>query len=335
MSTSTESLRGVPENYRGIAGPMDHPKIYRLMAKARALEERLVKIAKTQYGYFWIGGPGEEAFNVPLGLLGNVGQGLNHDFWHLHYRSSAILTAFGMEMIDAVRQMCSKATDPFTGGRNFINHFAVKKWNVVPGTSTIETQYAVAPGTALAQKRHGGEGITIVNGGDAGSAEGDFASCLNFVSRPERELPVLIVVVNNKWGISTPFDQVHGDKTIIRRAEPFGIRWDTFNGNNPVETWAKLSEAMEYVRKERKPFGIEVFCSRLHGHSSSSGGARVEEEADCLADYTAFLAKQGIQSQEKSDAIYKEYTEEAFEAFNQVIKEPDPSPDTIHDHTFA
>ena len=56
---------------------------------------------------------------------------------------------------------------PRNGGRNFVNHFAKKEWNVVPGASTIETQYAIAPGTALAQRRHGGDGLTIVNGGDA------------------------------------------------------------------------------------------------------------------------------------------------------------------------
>ena len=61
----------------------------------------------------------------------------------------------------------------------------------------------MAPGTALAQKRHGGDGITIVTGGDAGTAEGDFATCLVWSSRPGNELPVLIIVTNNQWGIST------------------------------------------------------------------------------------------------------------------------------------
>jgi len=55
----------------------------------------------------------------------------------------------------------------------------------------------MAPGTAMAQKRHGGEGITIVTGGDAGTAEGDFATCLIWSSRPGQELPVLIIVTNN------------------------------------------------------------------------------------------------------------------------------------------
>ncbi|MEQ9498021.1 MAG: thiamine pyrophosphate-dependent dehydrogenase E1 component subunit alpha [Deltaproteobacteria bacterium] len=331
----TRSLRSVPDAYRGRHDPLDPKHVFELMVKSRALEERLIAMTRSSDGFFWIGGPGEEAFNVPLGLLVNKGEGLDHDFLHLHYRSSAILTAMGMPMIDAIRQMASKATDPHTGGRNFINHFAKKAWNVVPGTSTIETQYAVAPGTALAQKRHGGHGITIVNGGDAGSAEGDFATCLNWSSRPGRELPILIIVVNNKYGISTPFDQVHGDQFIARRGEAFGIRWDVLNGNDPVESHQKLSEIMAYIREERMPFVLEAYTSRLHGHSSSSGAARVHDEPDCVKDYGDKLVAEGIFTADDVAALEKKYRDEGLAALEQARSEPDPDPSTIHDHTFA
>lgn len=329
------SLRSVPPAYEGRHDPLDPKVVFPLMMKSRVLEERLIAMTRSSDGYFWIGGPGEEAFNVPLGLLVNKGHGLDHDFLHLHYRSSAILTAMGMPMIDAIRQMASKATDPHTGGRNFINHFAVRDWNVVPGTSTIETQYSVAPGTALAQLRHGGEGITIVNGGDAGSAEGDFATCLNWSSRPGRELPILIIVVNNRYGISTGFDEVHGDSIIARRGEPFGIRWDTVDGNDPVAAWKKLSSVMAYVREERKPFVLEAYTSRLHGHSSSSGGARVEDEPDCLNTYADRLVDEGVYTAADVEALRKKFYDEGLAALELARSEPDPDPGSIHDHTFA
>src|ERR671923_2556510 len=93
-------------------------------------------------------------------------------------------------------------TAPPPRGGNFPGHFARRDWNVIPVTSVIEVQYVMAPGTAWVQKRHGADGITIVTGGDAGTAEGDFASCLVWSTMPGRELPVLIVVTNNCWGIS-------------------------------------------------------------------------------------------------------------------------------------
>lgn len=320
---------------RQAAVSYDERSVFELMLKSRVLEERLIAMTRSADGFFWIGGPGEEAFNVPLGLLMKKGRGLDYDYLHHHYRSSAILVAMGMPMIDAIRQMAHKATDPHSGGRNFINHFAVPEWNVMPGASTIETQYAVAPGTALAQKRHGGTGITIVNGGDAGTAEGDFAICLNWSSRPGRELPILIIVVNNQYGISTPFDQVHGDRVIARRGEPFGIEWDTLDGNDPEASYKKLEEVMNYIRTERKPFVLEAYTSRLHGHSSSSGAARVTDEADCVADYAAKLVERGVFTTDEVEALRKKYYDEALAALDQVRKEPDPDPASIHDHTFA
>ena len=314
---------------------MDELSVYKLMAKARALEERLIKMSKSADGHFWIGGPGEEAFNVPLGLLVHKGHGPDYDYLHLHYRSSAIALAMGSEMIDFTRQMASRATDPFTGGRNFVNHICVKEWNIVPGTSTIETQYAVAPGTALAQRKRGGQGITIVNGGDAGTAEGDFATCLNWSSRPGRELPVLIIVINNKWGISTSYDEVQGCEFIARRGEPFGIRWDVIDGNDPHNSWSQLSDVMAYIRTERKPFVLEATTSRLNGHSSSSGGARVTDERDCLLEFESRLIAENKLTSEEAASIKTSFAEEALAARNQAVSEPEPTPDSIYDHTFA
>src|SRR3954464_11555931 len=104
-------------------------------------------------GFFWIGGPGEEAFNVPLGLQVKKGQGVNFDFLHLHYRSAAIVMAMGAKPIDALRQMRSVATDPYSKGRNFVNHYAIPEHNVVPVSPTIETQYSTSIGTGIAQAR--------------------------------------------------------------------------------------------------------------------------------------------------------------------------------------
>jgi 2-oxoisovalerate dehydrogenase E1 component alpha subunit len=313
----------------------DPLKVYHHMVKTRALEERMIKMSKSTDGFFWIGGPGEEGFNIPLGHLTHLGEGLDYDYLHFHYRNAGTLLTYGTEMIDVIRQMAARATDPFSGGRNFVSHFAVKKWNVMPVTSPIETQYSFAPGTAWAQKRHGGKGITIVTGGDAGTAEGDFASCLNFSSQPGKELPILIIVTNNKYGISTPFSEVHGDRLISKRAEAFGIRNGTVNGNDPVEAFLKLHEVMEYVRNERKPYCLEAYVSRLHGHSSSSGGNRVEGEVDCIEQFGKLIQYEYFHKKKELDAIKEQYDEEALEALKKVREEPFPQGSTIYDHIFA
>src|SRR3984893_688926 len=113
MSTT---LRTVPSPTDAELPKEMQRKIHRLMVQGRVLEERLIRMYKQSDGYFWIGGPGEEAFNVPLGLQVNKGQGVEHDYLHLHYRSSAIVMAMGMDPVDPIRQMKNVASDPFSGG---------------------------------------------------------------------------------------------------------------------------------------------------------------------------------------------------------------------------
>ncbi|HWV39455.1 MAG TPA: thiamine pyrophosphate-dependent dehydrogenase E1 component subunit alpha [Vulgatibacter sp.] len=309
-------------------------RMHDLMVKARVLEERLIQMYKQGDGFFWIGGPGEEAFNVPLGLLIKKGRGPEYDFLHFHYRQSATLLAMGEDPIGALRQMKNTATDPYSGGRNFAGHFSKREWNIVPVTSPIEVQYAMAPGTALVQKRLGGDSITIVTGGDAGTAEGDFASCLVWSSRPGRELPVLMIVTHNKWGISTPSSQVQGARTIADRATAFGIRNKVIDGNDPEVSYRELQEAMAYVRKERKPFLLEAQVSRLYGHSSASGANFVEDEPDCIANFEERLEANKILTRKEMDAVRERWTTEIAAMAKQVREEPQPDPESIWNHIY-
>jgi 2-oxoisovalerate dehydrogenase E1 component alpha subunit len=310
-------------------------QMHDLMLKARLLEERMITMNKQGDGFFWIGGPGEEAFNVPLGLLIHKGQGPEYDYLHFHYRQSATILAMGGDPIDTLRQMRSTATDPYSGGRNFCNHFAIRKWNVVPVSSPIEVQYSMAPGTAIANKRAGGRGITIVTGGDAGTAEGDFATCLVWASRPANPLPMLIIVTNNQFGISTPAEGQHGEKRISDRGKAFGMETATIDGNDPETAYRALQEAMEYVRTERKPFLMEAIVSRLYGHSSASGANFVTDEVDCLARFEQTLIGRGILQRQAMDALRERYTQEFGEMLKQVRQEPMPDPKTVHEYVFA
>ncbi len=310
-------------------------EIYILMVRARKLEERMIKMSKSGEGYFWIGGPGEEAFNVCLGLQVKKGQGPDYDYLHLHYRNSATMLAMGMEPIDAMRQMAMRRTDPHSMGRNFVGHFARREWNVLPVSSVIEIQYTMAPGTALVQKRHGGDGISIVVGGDAGTAEGDFASCMIWSSRPGQRLPVLMIVMNNRWGISTPADTQHGEKHIIDRGKPFGIPGEVVDGCDPVASWHAIARAMEYCRRERGPFMLEALVSRLHGHSSSSGAVRVEDEPDCVTILEQRMLEAGVCDRAYIARVHE--TEEAGieRALEQVLREPQPDPSDVPRFTYA
>jgi len=329
------NLRPVPSAPESQISPELLLRIHELMVKARALEERLIHMYKQGDGYFWIGGPGEEAFNVPLGMLIQKGRGPQFDYCHFHYRNSGTWLAMGGDPIDSLRQMKNTVTDPFSGGRNFVGHYSRREWNVVPVSSPIEVQHSMAPGTALAQKRAGGRGITIVTGGDAGTAEGDFSTCLIWSSRPANLLPVLMIVTNNKWGISTAYQGQHGEKRISERGKAFGIESKTIDGNDPETSYREIAQAMEYVRSERKPFLLEANVSRLYGHSSASGANLVTAEQDCVVEFEKKLEAHGVLTRPEMDQVRTRWSEDIAAKARQVRDEPLPDGSSIWKHVYA
>jgi 2-oxoisovalerate dehydrogenase E1 component alpha subunit len=298
------------------------------------MEERMIKMSKSGQGFFWIGGPGEEAFNACLGLLVKKGEGPLFDYLHLHYRNSACLVAMGMPVADGLRQMAMTITDPHSMGRNFSGHFAVKAWNVVPVTSVIEVQYAMAPGTALMQKRAGGDGVTVVCGGEAGTAEGDFASCLIWSTLPGREVPVLIVVENNGWGISTSACSVHSEKRVIDRGKAFGIPGEVCDGNDPIASWHAISRSLDYCRRTRKPFMLEALVSRMYGHSSSSGALRDRDMVCPIEMFEKRLIEAGV-DQHTIDAVHEDAQAEIEAELEKVLAEPMPRAQDVERCTYA
>lgn len=310
-------------------------EIHAVMVRARLLEERLIKMSKGGDGFFWIGGPGEEAFNAALGFQVKKGRGVEHDFLHLHYRSSALLLALGAEPLGFLRQMRSVATDAFSKGRGFVNLCSIPELNVVPMSPTIETQYLTAIGTGIAQARAKTDAVTIVNGGDAGTAEGDFHSCLVWANRPALPLPILIIVTNNGYGISTEMKTQHGERLISDWAKVFDdMPGRTVDGNDLAASWLALEEALAYVRKRRRPFLLEAKASRLYGHSSSSGANRIPEP-DCIANFEDELLKRGLA---KKDALLKVWDEESQSlgaAHARVKQEPFPASETVWEDVFA
>lgn len=310
-------------------------KIYDLMVESRVLEERMIQVYRKGGAYFWIGAPGEEAFGVPLGLLGKKGQGPQNDYWHLHYRGTPTLLALGMEPIDSLRLIMNKATDPSTGGRNFSNHYCYPQWNVVPVSSPIEVQYNMAIGTAIAQRRHQTQGVSIVTGGDAGSAEGDFASCLIWASRPGFELPMYITIQNNRWGISTSYDTQHGEEHVSDRGKAFGMQTRVYNGNDPEEVYLGVQSDLKYIRKTGKPVVAEFKVSRLYGHSSASGANRIPGEECCIETFKKKLIDNKVLTSQKAKKIWDDHFDNIKKLADKVSQEANPKADSIWDHTYV
>ncbi|HZX66337.1 MAG TPA: thiamine pyrophosphate-dependent enzyme, partial [Myxococcales bacterium] len=100
-------------------------------------------------------------------------------------------------------------------------------------------------------------------------------------------------------------------------------------------SYREIAQAMDYVRRERKPFLLEAIVSRLYGHSSASGANRMNDEADCLVGFERKLEERGIRSRKEMDDLRKRFTVQLQEAHKKVRLEPQPDGKTIYDHVFA
>ena len=115
------------------------------------------------------------------------------------------------------------------------------------------------------------------------------------------------MVTNNKWGISTAADTQHGEKNVADRGKAFGMKTMTILGNDPEESYLKLKEAMDYIRKERKPILLEAHVSRLYGHSSASGANFVGNEEDPLKSFETKLESAGLLSRDEMKKIWDKH----------------------------
>jgi 2-oxoisovalerate dehydrogenase E1 component alpha subunit len=203
-------------------------------------------------------------------------------------------------------------------------------------TSPIGVQFAIAIGTARAQRAGtGARGITIVQGGDAGTAEGDFATALVWSSRRGCELPLLMIVTNNRYGISTPYAGQHGYEQIAERGKAFGMPTAVIDGNDPEVSYAAIKRAIDYVRTERRPYLLEAMVSRLRGHSSASGANPVKGELDCVERFEQRLEERELMTRAQLDRLRATYTEELLAASRVIRDEPQPDPSSVWDYVFA
>jgi 2-oxoisovalerate dehydrogenase E1 component alpha subunit len=155
-----------------------------------------------------------------------------------------------------------------------------------------------------------------------------------WATRPSEELPILMIITNNEYGISTPGSTQHGEKCIVDRAKTFGIATAMADGNNPEKAWSAISQALEFVRSSGKPYMLELKVSRLYGHSSSSGANKISE-TDCLDIMEKKLLKNNWLTDADIQKLKIDASQEANAAYEIARQENYPDAQSIHEDTFA
>src|SRR3954462_12764990 len=256
----------------------DLVEMYRYIALARAVDERMWILNRAGRIPFVISGQGHEGAQVAIAWPLKRG----HDWIAPFYRSIATCLTFGMSARDIMTAPYATASDPSSGGRQMPGHYGSHEHNLVSVSSPVATQLLHAVGLALAAKtkRPAQVALTIMGGGS--SNQGDVHEGLNFAAI--HKLPFIFIVENNGYAISVPLARQVAGSSVANRAEGYGIPGVTVDGSDVLACYAAARDAVARARAGDGRTLIEAKVTRLTAHSSDDQQTMYRSEEELAAE---------------------------------------------------
>lgn len=254
----------------------------------------------------WFSGIGQEAISC------GVTQALNDDEFILPmHRNLGVFTNRGIPLSRLFLQFQGKR-EGFSKGRDRSFHFGTKEFNIVGMISHLGPQLAVGGGIALANKLRNEKKVTVAFTGEGGTSEGDFHEALNVAS--VWDLPVIFVIENNGYGLSTPTSEQYNCKDLIDRGLGYGMESHKIDGNNILEVYDTFTKLAASVRKNPRPILVECVTFRMHGHEEASGTKYVPEDLmdawtkkDPIDNYERWLLAENILTEAEIEKISEDF----------------------------
>jgi 2-oxoisovalerate dehydrogenase E1 component alpha subunit len=311
--------------------------MYHYMILARKIDERLLLLNRAGKIPFAVSCQGHEAAQVGAAFALEK----QKDYLCPYYRDIGVVAVFGMTARDLMLSAFAKAEDPSSGGRQMPGHFGSKKYHILTGSSPVTTQVPHAVGMALAGRMQGHDLVVFTSFGEGSSNQGDFHEGANFAG--VHKLPVIFFCENNKYAISVPFSKQVGGKSIADRAKGYGFPGVTVDGNDPLEVFGAMKEAVERARNGKGPTLIEAITYRLAPHSSDDDDriyrSREEvEEArrnDPIIQFARYLKEAGVLDEESKKEIHDRIIKEIDDATEYAENAPYPAPEEALKHVYA
>jgi len=277
-------------------------ELYSELVKPRMIEEKMLILLRQGRVSKWFSGIGQEAIAVGATMA------LDADEYVMPlHRNLGVFTVRKMPFSKLFLQWQGRK-DGFSKGRERSFHFGSNEHHICGMISHLGPQLAIADGISLAHKLRKEDKVSLAFSGDGGTSEGDFHEALNTAA--VWGLPVIFLVENNGYGLSTPSKDQFICKQIADKAIGYGMKGLTIDGNNLLEVYKTIKEAKAYCIKEQKPILIEAMTFRMRGHEEASGTKYVPKELfetwakkDPVKNFEDYLLKEKVLTTEKIEAI--------------------------------
>jgi 2-oxoisovalerate dehydrogenase E1 component len=343
MQTATESAKAKKKRTE-----VERPKLlhaFELMCTARAMADLYDDKRDICSRYVHSTSRGHEAVQLAAGL-----QLMPQDFASLYYRDESVLLALGLEPWELMLQLLAKKDDPFSGGRTYYGHPALRR----PGFPTIPHQSSATgmqaiPATGMAQglaylERQGllegsAQPVVLCSLGDGSVTEGEVAEA--FQMAVLKKLPILYLVQDNDWGISATGREMR-TMDAFEYAEGFkGLERLRVDGADFVDSYVGLKKALAFVRNRRAPMLVHARCPLLGHHTSGvrrewyrGDDLKKHQKSDPLPRLEKYLLAVG-ETKATLEAIRQQAVAKVQADFERTLAMPDPDPDDFDSHEFA
>lgn len=315
--------------------------IYRELLLPRMIEEKMLILLRQGRISKWFSGIGQEAVAVGATLALD-----NDEYIMPMHRNLGVFTGRKMPLDKLFMQWQGKK-EGYSKGRERSFHFGSNEHHICGMISHLGPQLAIADGIALAHKLRKENKVSLAFSGDGATSEGDFHEALNVAA--VWNLPVIFIVENNGYGLSTPSSEQFVCRQIADKGIGYGMKAVTIDGNNILEVYTEIKKAREYCIAEQKPILVECMTFRMRGHEEASGVKYVPKELfeiwgekDPLMNYENYLKSGKILSETDIEIIRKEFkdyidhsVEKGFNAQNVIPDTREELNDIYAPHHFS
>lgn len=275
---------------------------YEALKRPRMIEEKMLSLLRQGKISKWFSGIGQEAISVGCTMALDA-----DEFMFPMHRNLGVFTTREIPFERMFGQWQGKELG-FTKGRDRSFHFGTLDYRVIGMISHLGPQLSLAAGVALSHKLRKEKKVSLAFTGEGGTSQGEFHEALNVAA--VWKLPVIFVIENNGYGLSTPVSEQYACKDLADRGVGYGMKTKVVDGNNILEVYQTISKVAKEIRKSPKPYLIEMKTFRMRGHEEASGTKYVPKKLmdswakkDPIANFEEYLLKEKIITKADIEAL--------------------------------